>query len=471
MAEKKRSPVCRFRLSERISLFISYPISPTGVLRRGRPRQQLLTSRSLFILAAIALLFLSVVIPNSLQVPTAIALVVCFLSALPGFKISSGVRTVLLFYACSAIVTLIYIAVGLLHGAPLVSAVQVLIIYVASPFLWIVVATCLYTTVGEVRLIGWFVWLSLLCCISVAIYFSLYETGGAAAVSFFVKTGNVNLHNGYAGAIMYVYGSLIFLCGAFFSSPELIRSKLLRVLLLASLFVCAITSGRSALILSMPIGLLLGLLLTPHTTGYAGRTSFPMNVLRIGLPVALAAGVAVYAVSRFSSIQLAVVFDSFINKLAAGGGAHRTGQVRALFNGILDSNGIGVGHGIGVSYISSSEYPWRYELVWVATILRVGIVGACVYASVFFYYIARVARVAARRRLTVGSKFMFCGFIAAFVASNTNPYIEAFIFQWMYVMPIVGFFLEYSSSRPAASGPKMGWIVFDSPRGDKAGPT
>src|SRR5665213_4001987 len=100
MAEKKRSPVCRFRLSERISLFISYPISPTGVLRRGRPRQQLLTSRSLFILAAIALLFLSVVIPNSLQVPTAIALVVCFLSALPGFKISSGVRTVLLFYAC-----------------------------------------------------------------------------------------------------------------------------------------------------------------------------------------------------------------------------------------------------------------------------------------------------------------------------------------------------------------------------------
>ena len=69
--------------------------------------------------------------------------------------------------------------------------------------------------------------------LSVGVFFYLYLTRGAAAVAFFFKGANVNLNNGFAGATMHVYGSLIFLCGAFFSSPELIRNRLLRFALLA----------------------------------------------------------------------------------------------------------------------------------------------------------------------------------------------------------------------------------------------
>jgi hypothetical protein len=49
-------------------------------------------------------------------------------------------------------------------------------------------------------------------------------------------------------------------------------------------------------------------------------------------------------------------------------------------------------------------------------------------------------------------KFLFSAFMAAFIASNTNPYIEAFAFQWMYTIPLVALFVEYPSAlerRPA----------------------
>ncbi|WP_266157814.1 hypothetical protein [Dyella silvatica] len=427
-------------------------MASTATPRRRRFWRDLLTVRGLFTGASMLLLFLSVVIPNSLQVPTAGMLAICFLLSLHGFKLVPGLKTVLLFYTGSAMVTLIYIAVGYLNDAPWIAAAQVTAIYIVSPLLWTFIAASLSQRVGTERLIHWLIWLALLCCVSVAIYFALYRIGGAAAVSFFTESANVNTSDGYSAAVMHVYGSLIFLCGGFFSSPELIQNKLLRMLLLASLLICIITSGRSALILSVPIGLLLGALLTPRTIGYKRRRSIFVTAI-YGLPMLLAAIAAVFALSELGNIHLSVIFGNFIDKLSSGGGSARSGQAYALYDGILDSGGVGVGHGIGVSYIRSTDYPWRYELVWLATVLRVGIVGAIIYTSLFFWYAVKVTKLAMRRRLTPGMKFMFCGFMAAFVASNTNPYIEAFTFQWMYVIPVVGFFVDYSAARMAAWAP------------------
>jgi hypothetical protein len=104
------------------------------------PWQRLLTARSLFIGASVLLLFLSVVIPNSLQLPTAGMLAVCFLCALYGFRMVPGLKTIFLFYACSVMVTLIYIAVGFLNDAPWIAAAQVITIYVVSPMLWVFIS-------------------------------------------------------------------------------------------------------------------------------------------------------------------------------------------------------------------------------------------------------------------------------------------------------------------------------------------
>ncbi|OOG37791.1 MULTISPECIES: hypothetical protein [unclassified Rhodanobacter] len=420
------------------------------VPRSSSPWQRVLTQGSMFVGAAMLLLFLSVVIPNSLQIPTAVMLAICFLLCLPGFRMVRGLKTVFIFYTCSATVTVLFMAVGFLSAAPLMAAVQIPAIYLVSPFLWIVIAARLFNQLGEDRLVEWLVWLAILCCCSVAMYFYLYNTRGADAVSFFTESANVNTKDGYAGAVMHVYGSLIFLCGGFFSSPELIRNRLLRLVLLASLLVCAITSGRAALILSVPLGLLLGMVLTPRTIGSQGRRSVITQVMKYGLPVAFAVILVMLALSQFTKINLSLILGGVANKVASGGGDERVGQAHALYEGILNSGGMGVGHGIGVSFIRSSDYPWRYELVWLATVLRVGILGALVYAALFFVYIAKVLKIALQRRLTPGMKFMFCGFICAFIASSTNPYIEAFAFQWMYVLPVVGFFVEHSAARMSA---------------------
>ena len=72
-----------------------------------------------------------------------------------------------------------------------------------------------------------------------------------------------------------------------------------------------------------------------------------------------------------------------------------------------------------------------------------GLLGAAVYAFPFFVYIVRVLRLARARQLPPHHKFLFSAFVAAFIASNTNPYIEAFAFQWMYTIPLVALFVEY----------------------------
>jgi hypothetical protein len=414
-------------------------LSPAALTFTGKYR---LTVRHMFLGAAFVLLLLTVVVPNSLPLPTAAALGLAFLLALPGLRIGPGFRTLLALYACTVIVTLVYMAVGGLHDAPMEALAQVALIYILSPLLWTIVADGLLRQLGTDRMIGWFVLLSLLCAVSVALFFYLYLTRGAAAVSFFFEGANVNLNEGFSGATMHVYGSLIFLCGGFFGSPELIRSRLLRLALLAMLLVCALTSGRTALILAMPLGWFLGLLLTPRTTGHPQRSSI-FRLVRYGVPMLIAVATALLLLDAYTQISLSKVLDAVSTKLASGGGSARVQMTHALFAGILANDGLGSGHGVGVNFISDTVHPWRYELVWLATLYRVGILGTLVYALPFLLYVVAVIRLAYGRRLPPRHKFMFCGFVCAFLGTNTNPYIEAFAFQWMYVVPLVALAIEY----------------------------
>lgn len=400
------------------------------------------TVRHMFLGAAFLLLLLAVVIPNSLPIPTGAAMGLAFLLALPGLRVSPGFRNLLALYVCTVIVTISYMIIGGMHGAPLVAQAQVLAIYILSPLLWMIIADGLRRRLGIDRLIDWFVVLSLLCALSVALFFYLYLRHGAAAVTFFFQGANVNLEEGFSGATMHVYASLIFLSGGFFSSPELIKSRLLRLVLLAALLICALTSGRSALIIAIPIGWFLGLLLASRTTGYLGKSALT-RVIRYGLPSLVAVLVVLFLLQAYTKISLYTVINSVTTKLAAGGGIERVQMGRSLYAGILDNGGLGSGHGIGVGFVSDPVHPWRYELVWLATLYRVGLLGTVIYALPFLLYIAGVIRLALGHRLPPRHKFLFCGFVCAFLGTNTNPYIEAFTLQWMYVIPLVALFIEY----------------------------
>lgn len=424
----------------------SLPMPPTPALLppaslsfTGRYR---FTVRHMFLGVAFALLLLTVVVPNSLPIPTAAVMGLAFLLALPGLRIGPGFRTLLALYACTAIVTLIYMAVGGMHDASLVALAQVAAIYILSPLLWTIIAEGLLRQLGTDRLIDWLALLSLLCAVTVAMFFYLYLRHGAAAVAFFFEGANVNLNEGFAGATMHVYGSLIFLCGGFFGSPELIRNRLMRLSLLAMLLVCALTSGRTALILAVPLGWFLGLLLSSRTTGHPKKSPI-FRIIHYVLPMLVAVTTALALLQAYTQINLSTVLDAVTTKLASGGGSARVQMGHSLYAGILANDGLGSGHGVGVDFVSDTVHPWRYELVWLATIYRVGIFGALIYALPFLLYIAAALRLAHARCLPPRHKFMFCGFVCAFLGTNTNPYIEAFVFQWMYVIPLVALSIEY----------------------------
>lgn len=419
------------------------PMPPTlgsAELPQANPYQ--FTVRHMFLGATFLLLLLSVVIPNSMPITTAVVMGLTVVLAVPGIRFSQSLRNLLALYACTVIVTIVYIIVGGMHGAPLDAMAEVSAVYIASPLAWMIISEALYRQLGVDRLIEWLILLTVLCVMSVAAFFYLFLTRGASAVEFFFQGANVNLSDGFSGATMHVYGSLIFLAGGFFSTPELIKNKVLRFSLLVALIVCALTSGRSALIISVPIGLVIGWMLSSRTVEHVGKSAI-IRVIQYGLPLIVAFVAGLYLLQAYTQISLSSVLNIVFDKVASGGGSARAEMSRSLYQGIFETGGLGAGQGVGVPFVSDPIHPWRYEVVWLATLYRVGIVGTVIYVIPFLLYAIGVTRLALARLLPARHKFMFSGFVCAFLATNTNPYIEAFALQWMYVIPLVLWYIEY----------------------------
>ncbi|TPG08125.1 hypothetical protein [Sphingomonas oligophenolica] len=388
------------------------------------------------------LLFLTmavcVVVPHSFQVPTAGLILVTAFFAVLGLKRSPWLDKLMLTYYAGTAVTAFYLWLGYTNGAPREAFSQVLLVYIISPLLWWLIGASLMQRVGQDKLIRWLILLTWLALASVVLFFYAFLTFGKDSVRFLTEDANVNVQGGFAGASMLVYGSLIFLSGSYFAEPTMVRSRVARLIFPAALIVCAITSGRSAFILAIPIGALVGLALR---SGLAVAMSEAERKQTSLLPIllVLVAGVGGLMVLSliFAQIDLRLIVNLFWDKLTSGGGDVRVEQARALWEGIERSYGLGQGHGLGVRYLRSDEFPWRYELIPLASMLRVGIMGTAVYLSPFILYAALLSQRFAERRITRNDIYFAGGFFSVAVAAFTNPYIESFIFQWMFFVPVI----------------------------------
>ena len=391
----------------------------------------------------IVLFLLVSVIPNSLNITSGVILAITFILAIFLVKWSRSLKKIIGLYLSSMFVTIIYMLVGVNNDAPSIALVQVFIIYIVAPFFWIVTITVMFDLFAFKALIHWATFYTILSIISVAIFFYLFLNYGEESVLFFIKEPNINLQDGFAAATLHVYGSLIFFSGAFFSAPKIIKRNIIRYILLASLALCGLTSGRSALIIAIFIGIFLGIVHGEYGNIKNANISsnFTGKILSL-FGIILVASFFYFYIAMMSEINLTVIADNFINKLLSGGGSERSEQAEALAHSVWNSFGLGAGHGIGVSSLRSEEFPWRYELIWLATLHRVGILGSIVYAIPFVYCVSRFVADWRRKKISETDLFVFSGFIAALVASATNPYIEAFSFQWMYICPLVYFFVK-----------------------------
>jgi hypothetical protein len=383
---------------------------------------------------------LTVVLPNSFKtISTSIVLftsIFCILRS--GYLI---IRSKILIYACAMIIiTLIYIGVGSINGAPMEAVRQVLLIYLLFPLMWIAIAVDVVETYSAETIVSWFIILLILSAISIAYYFWAFQALGAYAVKFLVEDPNVDIRaEGYVAAIMYVYGSLIFMAGGLLGSPSVIKSAALRVAVLLIAIAAALTSGRSALILAVALGVLVSL-------GYSlvGRTGkFNVaNLVKALLLLVSAVGLIVIVIGifrEFFAIDLTLSIDLLFDKLTSRGGAGRSDQSYALLDAIAANWGLGSGHGVNVIYVVDPIYPWRYEMIWLASIFRVGVFGAAIYALPFIVTLIKTSGYLLKGKLSAAERYLFAGFICAFAASNTNPYIEGIVFQWMYILPLAYF--------------------------------
>lgn len=389
-----------------------------------------------FVCMLLVLALFTVILPNSVQIATAVAMIFCaFISFFYIEKTDVSAKYSLFIYL-NVFVTLIYLFVGVTNSAPNEAVRQVFIIYIISPVLWFLILTVLLTRFGEKKLISFFIPMAWLCCFSVLIFFYLYENYGASSVSLFKENANINTNDGFSGANMHVYGSLIFISGGFFAAPDVVKNKLIMMFTLAVLVFAAITSGRTALIISLFIGFFVFL-------SFSSSSSISFKA-RLGVMISLMLGVflVIYVGSVFRNIDIHIIMDIVTDKISSGGGTERSIQSKKLVESFFDNYGIGVGHGIGVDYIRSYSFPWRYETVWWATLHRVGIVGSTIYLMPFVFYLVATFLKFIKKGLSSSERFLLGGFLCAFAASNTNPYLEGVPFQWMYILPVLALLIR-----------------------------
>lgn len=414
----------------------------------------------LFLFLMLCTFFLTGIVPNSLSAAAAITMVLGFIVAIPLIEWNRSLARLLIMYLAGVAVTVTYIVVGMANGATSIAATQIFVTYICFPLVWIVNLTLLFRMLSIEQLKAWMVIFSFIGIGSVAVFFYLFLNFGVDAVLFFIDDPNINLKDGYSAATMHIYGSFIFLTGAFFAVPALVSNIATRYLLLGAFVLVAVTSGRSALIISIFIGAISGLVFLPRPdVAHVANRQNVVKSLCLLINKLLVLGVIGFMLALATDVDFNVIVGDFVNKLLSGGGTERVEQADALLASVKETFGMGAGHGVGVPYVRNEDYPWRYELVWVATLHRVGILGSVIYVLPFCICIMTFLNHWRNRMLTEMDVFMFSGFISALIASNTNPYIEAFSFQWMYILPVVYFLIATAErDKPVAPSSSMSVI-------------
>lgn len=407
----------------------------TSILTQGVQRSPLTVAARVSVGIALAV---CVVVPHSFQVFTAALLGIAFLFATLTTRFDRSLLILLTLCFLGVLVSIIYLFIGYASGAPTDAVILSAAVYVVSPVMWLIIGAAFFQLYGIPQAVIWltrFTWLAL---ISIVLFFYAYFAIGRESVQFLTEEANINVTRGFAGATMLVYGSMIFLAGAVFAEPAVLKYKVARLIMSAAIIAAAATSGRAAFLIAIPIGFMVGSLLRPGLArefAADSREKAPLLGL-FAVLFSMAVGIVILN-AVFVQLDLLFIAEVFWEKLTSGGGTERVEQFYALWGGIEESFGLGHGHGIGVSYLRSDAYPWRYELLPLATILRVGLFGTIVYALPFLAAFIIVLRKFRGRKLSPFDIYMAGGLMAALVATFTNPYMESFIFQYMYFLPVV----------------------------------
>lgn len=377
-----------------------------------------------FITYSLIILMASVIIfPNSFKIY--ILPLFCLIGVMTFFKVKYTTNEFLVLSAGSFL-TIIYLVLGMFNSNSVEQVPQLLFVYLISPLIWISISIFILNNYQIKTIFTYLQRYLLVAAITVPIFMLIFKLGGGDYLKWIIEENNVVFEENYSGATMHVFGSLIFGFAGVFSTNTISNNNFKSLVIILFISV-ALLSGRSALILSIAIGFLVLVINNLNKVD---------KILLYFLTIVLCF-VGVYFVLNFLNIDLFGVLEHHYNKLIDGGGDERTSQFDALLQGSINNHFLGSGHGVGVDFIRSEEYPWRYENLPMATIFRTGLIGLLIYAIPIFFTTTKFIRI--KKNINQIDIFIFTGFIAILIANFTNPYFESYAFQWMIFFPFIYF--------------------------------
>ena len=343
-------------------------------------------------------------------------------------------------------VGLFFMLVGLINGTP--GAIRVGTVYVLWPLVYLV----LVAGMSDDRIIRGLSRVLVAATFAVGLYglsYVLFAVGWLPRWLYLPldQGQGIGFYEGYVEVSLYSLASLLFLVpyliAALLCWEESAASPASRPWLwLGCLTGIALVllSGRRALMLVTAMAPVITLIFLGLTSRRALRANFRLIGLGTagGFLILFGLGSYLNAVSGFEWGSILAMFGEGFNFSSEVSATVRRDQFFALLHGWDSSPILGAGHGAAAPrVIRSAEFPWAYELSYVALLFHTGIVGFLAYASAigWIYWmglrILRSGDALARYMLPI-----LVGMSCFLVGNATNPYLEKFDYIWVLFLPI-----------------------------------
>lgn len=370
--------------------------------------------------------FLFLVVPNALRIIKLPFLLLLLIIAYSNTKIT---KNQLIFFVLLAIVTQLYLLVGMNKTTNFTTASQqAWIIYVVFPVIWTIIGNFVFKFYSSDLILKKYIQLGLWGCISVYLAYTAFFLGYGEYVKVLVENPNAVITGNVFAITLNVFGSLIPIAASLgFASSLYKKGKF--ILLFIVYIITAAISGRSAFILSAFIGIFFF---------FISDKKILKNLFIIGISAIL-----LFIILLYFNLEIKESILFFIEELTSGGGDERNEQTKLLLKGIIDTNCLGAGHGVGIDYIRNYDFPWRYENLILSIIYRVGILGFLVYAYPFIYSGYIYLNILKMKSTNLYDKFFFWGTSVFILVNFTNPYLESFEFQIPYYFTYCYFINRY----------------------------
>ncbi|MEQ6341785.1 MAG: O-antigen ligase family protein [Gammaproteobacteria bacterium] len=404
----------------------------------------------IFLWMGMALFFSMLFVPTTYQSIKAGVLAVLLSAIVVGWQRGSNFKLhrsiagwTLIFVTTSAV----FMVVGAVGAAP--GALRVGTVYVLWPLVFTMLIGGLISEISIRKLIAVLIWAGIAIGIYGATYFGHVLGWLPNALYIEIDQGQgIGLYEGYVEYNMYSISTLLFLVPFLFAAlvhwRKLGATIVARYWLWLAFLLClglAFASGRRALWLILLIApvvyWILSWLSVSSVDSRAATTS--------RIPALLLLVIVIAAVLWYLQIKLDLDLSAMAEQLFSAfdfsgerSASLRAEQAQALFSEWQNRPLLGYGHGAAArGSLRSYEFPWAYELSYLALLFHTGLLGTLVYASCVVWVYWQGLKVA-RHSLAYGYLMIpiLVGTTCFLIGNATNPYLEKFDFMWVIFLPL-----------------------------------